>query len=346
MQVFFRFASLLFFAAIAGVTWASDACSSRAILTSADVTVSDGSAFKTQSFFQSRDAAAIRHIRDTDQMVAVDGPVGWASVDGRSQAGTGFYRIFALGHQYHAFLLHFDELADNPRKTDELIFRGKAHRAQSGDYPYGGTVHLVEGDESQRPVGLLFEFPETAGIEVTFSDWQKVGGAELPYRVEIDDGDRVFDYRYSSIETAPNSPLWFFEAVSAPALDQVQVYRLHRKLLAAHCLGDAELMSDLSSEEIVSASNGELARAPNDSIRERFTALFERLDYSEYHDIATPIVEISESADLGWIGVNVRAVGSDRATGKSFDNQWAWLMVVRKVDGRWLHAGNASNVAR
>lgn len=343
MQMLIKLAFILFFTLHAGLTRASDACSSRAIVTSADVTVSDGSAFRTQSFFHSREAAAIRHIRDSDQIVVIEGPLSWMRVDDRSQLGTGFHKLFALGHQYHAFLLHFAELSDNLRETERLIFGGNVHRAQSGDFPYGGAVHLIEGSESPRPVGLLFEFPESAAIQVTFSDWQTVGDAELPFRAEIDDGERIFDYRYWSIEIAPESPLWFYKAVSAPALDQVQVYRLHRKLLAAHCLGDGDLLASLSAEQIVSANNGELAQETNDSIRERFTALFDRLDYSEYHDIATPIVEISESSDLGWLGVNVRAVGSDKETGDTFDNQWAWLMIVHKVDGYWLHAGNASN---
>ena len=346
MQILLKLALILFFATHTGIAQASDACSNRAIVTSADVTVSDGSTFRTQSFFHSRDEAAIRHIRDSEQTVVIEGPLSWVGANDRSQLGTGFHKLFALGHQYHAFLLHFDELSDNLRETERLIFGGNVHRAQSGDYPYGGTVHLIEGTESPRPVGLLFEFPESTAIQVTFSDWQKVGATELPFRAEIDDGERTFDYRYSNIETSPGSPLWFHETVSAPALDQIQVYRLHRKLLAAHCLGDAELLSRLSAEQIVSASNGELVRAPNDSIRERFTALFERLDYSEYHDIEMPIIEIAESSDLGWIGANVRSVGSIRETGDPFDNQWAWLMIVRKVDGLWLHAGNASNVAR
>ena len=78
---------------------------------------------------------------------------------------------------------------------------------------------------------------------------------------------------------------------------------------------------------------------------ERFTAVFDRLDYREYHDLRLPVVEVSESGDLGWIAVEVRAIGTDRESGDAFDNQWAWLMAVRKIDGRWLHAGNASNVA-
>lgn len=346
MQIVIRSALILFFTLHAGVATASDACASRAIVTSADVTVSDGSAFKTQSFFHSRDAAAIRHIRDSDQIVAVEGPLSWVRVDSKSQLGTGFHQLFALGHQYHAFLLHFDELSDNRRETKLLTFGEDVHPARSGDYPYGGTVHLVEGSESPRPVGLLFEFPEATTIQVTFSDWQAVGDTELPFRAEIDDGERIFVYRYTSIELSPGSPLWFHETVSAPALDELQVYRLHRNLLAAHCLGDAELLSRLTVEQVVSANNGKLERVTNDSMRERFTALFERLDYSEYHDIEKPIIEIAGSSELGWIGANVRAVGSDRKTGVPFDNQWAWLMIVRKVDGHWLHAGNASNMVR
>lgn len=346
MKVVVKLLSLLFFASHAGVTWGADACSTRAILASADVTVSDGSAFKIQSYFHSKEGAAIHHIRDDDQIIAVEGPLSWISVGDKSQLGTRFHKLFALGHQYHAFLLHFDELVTNPRVTERLDFRGNFHRARSGDYPYGGIVHLVEGNETGRPVGLLFEFPESAAITIAFSEWRKHEDAVMPFRIEIDDGERKFDYRYSSIEASPRPPLWFVETVRAPALDEVQAYRLHRTLLAAHCLGDAELISRLSGQHIVAATNGELQQVPNESIRHRFTSLFERLDYTEYHDIVMPIIEIAESSDLGWIGVNVRAVGFDIKDGVPFDNQWAWLMIIRKVDGHWLHVGNASNIAR
>jgi len=346
MNAVFRFTLVPMLALQAGITWASDACSTRAIVTSADVTVSDGSTFRTRSYFHSRDAAAIQHIRDREQFVVVEGPFGWVSAGEESRLGTEFHKLFALGHQYHAFLLLFDDIVANLRETPRLDFQGVTHRARSGDYPYGGTVHLIEGAEGEQPAGLLFEFPESEAIRATFSDWQELGGVRLPFRIDVDDGDRTFEYRYSSVETVPRSPLWFFESVIAPAIDQVRVYRLHRQLLAAHCLGDAELLANLSAEQVISASNGDLRRMPNHAISERFTALFERLNYSAYHDIEMPVVEIANSADLGWIGANVRAIGSDKTTGALFDSQWAWLMTVRKVDGVWLHTGNASTVVR
>jgi hypothetical protein len=93
-----------------------------------------------------------------------------------------------------------------------------------------------------------------------------------------DDGERMFDYHYSKISVTPRSPLWFFDTVRAPPLDYVQVYRLHRKLLAAHCLGDADLIAKLSVPVVQTASRGELRQVPNDAIRDRFTALFQTVD--------------------------------------------------------------------
>ena len=336
----------LFLTLFAGTASASDACSTHAVLTSADVTVSDGTAFATRSFFHSREGAAIQHIGEKDRIVAVEGPFGWTRDGGNAEIGADFHKLFALGHQFHAFLLYFDELTTNPRNTEHLPFQGSDYRASSADYLYGGTVHLVESTEGEHPAGLVFDFPDRTPIQVSFSDWQTIDGVDLPLVAEIDDGERIFEYRYTRIEIAPRSPLWFQDAVSAPELDEILLYRLHRSLLAAHCLGDADMLANLSAGEVLSANRGQLAHNSRDAIRERFTSVFERIDYTEYHDIATPLVDVAESQDLGWLGVSVRAVGSDKDSGTPFDDQWAWIMIARKIDGRWLHVANASNAAR
>jgi hypothetical protein len=116
--------------------------------------------------------------------------------------------------------------------------------------------------------------------------------------------------------------------------------------LAAHCLGDADMIARLSSAQILSANSGALQQVANTAMRGRFSDLFKRLDYTAYYDIATPIIEIAGDSDLGWIGANVRAVGQEATQGTPFDSQWAWLMMVRKEHGQWLHAGNASNLAQ
>jgi ketosteroid isomerase-like protein len=323
--------------------WSSDACSMRAIVAAADVTVSDGSEFGIESYFHSIDNAAIRHVREDPQLIAVEGPLGWAQTPNGSELGDNFYKLFGLGHQFHAFLLHFDELVSNARTSEDLAFANEKRAAASGDYPYGGVVHLVNGDIASRPAGLLFEFPDTPPISVTFEDWRALDGVELPFRMQIDDGERVFDYRYSDIDINPRSPLWFHDAVVAPPIDEVQVYRLHRKLLAAHCLGDADMMAALSAPELVVAGRGDLGRYSSESTRERFTGVFQRLDYTGYHDLAMPIIRVSEASDIGWIAVEVRAVGAEIETGTPFDDQWAWVMMVEKINDAWVHKGNASN---
>jgi hypothetical protein len=323
--------------------WSSDACSTQAIVAAADVTVSDGSEFAIESFFQSANAAAIKHIRDSEQIIAVEGPLSWNSIAGEAEPGTDFHKHFALGHQFHALMLHFDEIVTDVRASEQIAFRGEMRSGTSGDYPYGGVVHLIQDEDETHPAGLLFELPESGAIAVSFDDWRVVNGVVIPFHVQIDDSERIFDYRYSNVDLSAKSPLWFFAATGTPAIDQVQVYRLHRKLLAAHCLGDADLMAELSAAEILIAGRGNLLWSSDNETRDRFKSVFQRVDYTEYHDIVLPVIEVSQAADIGWIGVNVRAIGSDISTGTAFDDQWAWIMLVKKIDDVWVHAGNASN---
>jgi hypothetical protein len=140
------------------IAWSSDACSTRAIRAVADVGASDGTGFGIESYFQSKDAAAIRHVRDSEQTIVIEGPQAWTRVGGDTALGADFHKLFALGHQFHAFLLYFNDIVSNVQRNGEVVFEGEIHRATSGDYPYGGTVHLVQGDDESRPVVLLFEF--------------------------------------------------------------------------------------------------------------------------------------------------------------------------------------------
>lgn len=321
--------------------FASNACSGRLISTTADVTVSDGSEFRTESYYQSKDSAAIRHIDARERTIAVEGPFGWAQEGEKSQLGPDFYKLFALGHQYHALLLEFDEIADDVRLDARVEFGGVSRAATSGDYPYGGMVHLVQSDDASRPAGLRFEFPGDTVITASFSEWRAEDGRNLPFHIRIDDGERTFDYDYTSITVSSGSPLRFFEAVPDPMVDEVQIYRLHRRLLAAHCLGDADLLASLSAPTIYSVNRGRIEETTNADLESRFGSLFDALDYREYLDVIEPVVEVS--GDVGWIAVNTRAIGTEKNSGREFDDQWAWIMTVRRIDGQWLHVANASN---
>ncbi len=342
MRELVRLPALLLAVLPVGTAWSSDACSSLAIHTKADVAVSDGSSFQTESWYLSRDAAAIRHLKDDARLTVAEGPTSWTSDGTVESIGSGFHGHFAVGHQFHALLLDFEANVDDAGAREAREIRGERYDAVTGVNPRGGSMSLLFESDSPQPAGLAIDIPDTDTILVTFHDWRGEK-TPLPYHARIDDGERVFDYRYSHVDVSEQSPLWFYEAVPAPNIDAVQVYRLHRKLLAAHCLGDAELMAELSAPTTVVASRGDIVEPTRESMRERFTSVFERVNYESYVDLKPPIIRIADSGDIGWITVNVRARGSVHGSDASFDDQWAWIMLVEKIDGVWRHAGNASN---
>lgn len=336
---------LLSLTAADGLAAAADACDGRAITAAARVQVSDGTTFETKSYFQAADVAAIEHSYPggETQLIAVEGPVAWARRGDRARLGGDDYRNFALGHQFHALLLFFDTLVSSGAERGDIPFGGAVRAGSGGDLPFGGRVYLVKDSAGDDPAGFLFELPDSPPMEVHFRDWRDAGGTRLPFNVEVDDGSRRFDYFFQDIGVAESSPAWFFEAVPAPDLDALQVQRLHRRLLAAHCLGDADMIAGLTAPEIIVSSRGELHRSTREETRESFTRTFERLEYREYHDLVEPVIEISQAGDLAWIAVSVRAVGVENGSGAEFDSQWSWIMLAKKIDGAWLHAGNASN---
>ena len=320
---------------------ATDACSTTAIVTAAEVSVSDGGSFRTQSYFHSREAAAIRHIDTSERVVAVEGPYSWADSGQDAELGGAALASFSLGHQFHAFLWYFDDLVDGLEVDVDVSWAGSTYKGRRGNHPYGGRATLIDAGKDEQV--LLLDIPDYGRIVVRYDDWRDEHGRRVPFLVSIDDGARVFDYRFSSVEFSDRDPLWFFEAVPSPSIDEVDVLRLHRKLLAAHCLGDAELMARLSASSTKIASRGELHNVSRDEIRQQFSSLFERIDYTAYIDLKPPVVEIAAARDLGFVAVNVRARGKSIGSDQLFDDQWAWIMIVSKIDGEWRHAGNASN---
>ena len=321
---------------------ATDACTTNAIHTIADVSVSDGTTYKTETAFHTGNNAMIHFTREDESTIAVEGPVAWSRDKNGETIADDFMRSFVLGHQFHAFILHFSEIATNISNVTSVTFNREDRLGFSGDLPFGGKVVLV-GSNQQKPDGFVFKFDDTPPINISLLDWRKNKSRELPYHIQINDQERVFDYHYTKVEIAERTPLWFMNEVTAPDIDTVQLYRLHRKLLAAHCMGDADLMASLTAPETLVASRGDLFQSSDQETRSRFNSVFNRVVYSHYTDLSDPEIEVAASGDIGWVGVNVRAEGAEVKSGDPFDDQWAWVMLARKIDGVWRTAGNASN---
>ncbi len=328
--------------AVSAAEAGDDACATRVIETSASVAVSNGRAYETRSLFRSKSEAAIDFINGETTTIALEGPFAWTRGENGAALAGDREKGFAIGHQFHALLLHFDEIFDGTRSSDAIAFRGRTASGRSGGAPDGGKAHLILSPGG-APEGMKFQPADQGPIEIEFSDWREADGRTLPWIVTIHDGDDVYTYRYNAISISDQSPLHFYEQAGATGLDEIDIYRLHRRMLAAHCLGDAALMARLTAPEGVVANRGDLFLTTRAQLLENMTGLFERLDYQSYEDLAEPFVEVSPGGDMGWIGVKVRASGAVNETGEPFESDWAWIMLVKKLDGEWLNAGNASN---
>lgn len=326
--------------------FANNACLSPSVTTAADVTTSYGAEYEVRTTYRSVNETAAQFIRETPTTIAVEGPLVWTRSETDENIAGDRERRFAIGHQYHAMLLHFDDMMENVERDTKIPFGEEVRSGRTGLYPAGGEISLIDGEVSDRPSGLIMKLPDESHITVTFADWRAASsGYRLPYRIVINHEDNIFTYAYSTIDIDEMDAIDFQALYDAPNLDGVHIHRLHRALLTAHCRGDAALMAQLSAPAAVIANRGNVVEVSKDETRGRFEATFERIEYSAYHDLTNPIIRVADSGDLGWAIVNVRAEGQAKKSGVEFSQQWAWAMLAEKRDGVWVHAGNASNAA-
>lgn len=320
---------------------ADDACDARAIYSMADVTVSDGTTYQVEGFYKSRHRAAARFIRENSTLHVLEGPNVWVQTTSGSRPADDFQRDFTIGHQFHAFLLRFEDLVTKPERVQDIDFAGEQHAALKGERDTGGEVYLIDSDTPGQPMGLRYDVGDLK-IEITTSDWRTVSGTQVPFALSIDDGERVFNYRYSTVDLSDKPLMWFYDSVQSPDIPAVDVERLHRKTLIAHCLGDAEMMASLTAPTATIANRGSIIETTPGEMASRFASVFDRRKYSAYIDTAMPRVSADER--VGWAAVQINTKGHTPENGQSFDEHWAWVMMAEKIDGKWLMTGNASNL--
>jgi len=322
---------------------ADDACSTTALYAYADVTVSDGKTYSVETFYRSKDRAASKFIKeDGNTLHVVEGPYTWVQAGGDVELAGNFQRDFALGHQFHALLLHFQDVMTDIEPATNVEFAGRKVSALRGMRDTGGVAYLINGNQPGQPAGMRFDVGDLK-IEIHASDWRNIDGVSVPMALLIDDGSRTFDYRYRTVDTDDKPMMWYYDSVASPNLDEIDILRLHRQILVAHCMGDAAMMASLTAPVATIANRGSVGDTTPEEMAARFSQVFERRKYSAYIDTQYPRVSAAQSGDIGWAIVQVNAKGITEPAGAPFDEHWAWVMLAQKIDGRWRMAGNASN---
>ncbi|WP_425409384.1 hypothetical protein [Hyphococcus sp.] len=352
MRVRHVFLGLAVTAAAPSLAFANNACTAPAIITSAQVTTSDGQQYDVDTFYRSPEELGVLFSSDGKTEFVIEGGLAWTRAVSeeatRETLAGDRERRFAIGHQFHALALNFETIATNIVEVRDTPFAGGVFGGLEGDYPFGGKITLLQ-ENAGRPHGLILSLPEEADIHVEFGAWRAGSGApDVPYALTITHEERVFNYEYTEVSVLNRDhgkdSIDFHELFAAPSIDELHILRLHRALLTAHCRGDADMMAALTAPETIVANRGELTPVTSDETRSRFQSVFSRVDYTAYHDLKDPVIQAAQSGDIGWIAVNPLAEGQSIETGETFSSQWAWVMMARKIDGVWLNAGNASNI--
>ena len=344
----FRMLAFLIAAGAPFAASANNACTAPVITTSANVETSYDAQYQVRTIFRSRDDAVAEFINPKVQTLVTEGPFVWVRGDDGAETAAGDReRRFILGHQYHAMLLRFDSIMSSVEEKSEIQFGDSVRTGRIGQYPTGGEVVIVDGDADDKPAGLIMTLPDETPILVRFDDWRsEESETALPYKIIIEHQENTFTYEYTNVEILEGDVIDFHEQYAAPAFDDVQIYRLHRAMLAAHCRGDAALIAQLSAPTVTIASRGAVTETTPDEMRTRFEGVFSNIDYTAYHDLTAPSIHVAESGDIGWAIVNPRLEAIVKETGEAVSQDWAWVMMAEKIDGVWLHSGNAQTQNR
>lgn len=330
-------------ASVPGIATASEHGAIHTLRAEAHVTVSDGLEYDVVTLFHDPQRAIFRRTYPDRQVtLGVDGKYYW-SFDGAAETeGPEVYETIVLGHQFHAQILFFDRL-HAPLAPPEEVPCGEARcLAYSG--PRGHSLRVDA--ETRRPVELVLAREDGPPIQVAFDRWREVDGFELPFRLTIDDGERVFDYDYRAVAFNQGS----LDDLRAPVevlTDEQKLLRLHRKAMDAHFFEDPSMLKGYFGPEGVVAFNGEVVPVTGADSEAMMERIFSSRDHTRYDDLIRPIVEVSDDGSLGWVIVQVEATGVlfDESGAPAGPLQFtsAWISLHRKQDGEWRQIGNVSN---
>ena len=310
----------------------------------AAVTVSDGLTYTVNTVFHDRQRVVWkREYADRTITQGVEGRYIWA-YDGQVETeASPFVEEVVLGHQFHAKLLFFDQFHPAFGTPKATQFAGQECMALASVNENSSWILYYE--HTGRPLGSVRTRKDESPIIFKYDDWRTVAGILLPFGVLIDDGERKFHYRYSSVSLNEGS-LVDFRAPEDVLTEEQKLLRLHRISMDGHLFGRASEMKTVQGDLMALVSEGDvymMASEQSDAMLDRIMA---SRDYTVYDDLIRPIVKISEDGTLGWLIAQVSARGirfdANGAPGNPLEFVCAWIELYEKVQGHWQLTGNVS----
>lgn len=134
--------------------------------------------------------------------------------------------------------------------------------------------------------------------------------------------------------------------IEAPLEARAKLLALHEEAMQAHRESNADLLLRSEGPDFVSANRGEITQPTLDARRARFQQYLGNTRFTEYIDLVPPIVRVSDDGSLGWVIVQVRAVGvqtKQDGSSQPLAFESAWIELYERRGDSWYRAGNVSN---
>ena len=126
---------------------------------------------------------------------------------------------------------------------------------------------------------------------------------------------------------------------------RAEILELHRSNIQAHLDKDAAFLARPTSPDYLSVSNGRVQKMDAGEMEQMLAEYLNSTEFSEYRDVADPIIGISRDGSLAWAIVQVRVAGTmpmPDGSSRAFDTLWAWITLYERNDGQWLRLADVS----
>ena len=317
----------------------------HSITAKASVTVDDGSSYNTTAFYQDPQRVIFQlTYPDRQNTVGIEGKYYWQHNGEREEEGSPFIQEFALGHQFFAQLLYFDQIHPDVSSASRDTLGDVICQSVTGSGRVSPWKIYINNVGKPLAAELLLE--GASNIMMILEDWKEQSEILLPHKITIDDGQRVFTYLFTDIDFNYGAISDFYLPMDKMT-DEQQLLRLHRIGMDDHFFERIEGLQSVRDTSFLLANRGEVSEISQEEFDFAMGSIMNSRDHDKYDDMIRPIVKVSDDGSLGWVIVQVEVHGvMTEVPGEndpSFNFQSAWIELYEKKDGVWKMTGNVSN---
>jgi hypothetical protein len=124
-----------------------------------------------------------------------------------------------------------------------------------------------------------------------------------------------------------------------------EILELHRGFIKAHLEKDVDFIVKPTAPGYLFVSNGMVEEMDAAEMKGMLSAYLDSTEFTEYGDVADPIIGFSDDCSLAWAIVQVRVAGTRAladGTSHTYDTIWAWITLYQRSGDEWLRIADVS----